>query len=84
MSDYIRDENGKVYIRYFQPIPKYVVIGNKREFVCSVRNGVSMLLVDESDVPTFLTIEGGCCGGKRKVFSLPSQEAINVWLTGNR
>ena len=79
----IKDENGKVYVRYFQPVPKYVRIGSK-EYVCDVRHGVSMLLVEESEVPPLLAFKGGCCGGKRLVFSLPGQEAVNVYLTGNR
>lgn len=75
--------DGKVAVRYYQPVPKYVSIG-KKEYVCDVRHGVSILLVDEDEVDLLLAVEGGCCGGKRKVFSLCGQEAFNVWLTGNR
>lgn len=76
-----KDENGKVYIQYYQPIPKYIQIDN-REYVCDVRYGVSMLLVDESEVQSLLDYLGGCCGGKRKVFALPSENAISVWKNG--
>jgi len=79
----IKDENGKVYIRYYQPVPKYVIVAGK-EYVCDVRHAVSMLLVNENEVPALLNHIGGCCGGQRKVFSLPNQETINVWCTGNR
>ena len=75
--------NGKVAVRYYQPTPKYVRIGDK-EYVCTVQHGVSLLLVDESEVPALLAVEGGCCGGKRKIFSLCGQEAFNVWATGDR
>ena len=75
--------NDKVAIRYFQPVPKYVKIGNQ-EYVCEVKHGVSLLLVNEAEVPALLAAEGGCCGGKRKIFSLCGQEAFNVWSTGNR
>lgn len=78
----LKDENGKFYVQYFQPIPKYVKLGNK-EYVCTVRYGVSMLLVEESEVAPLLGVEGGCCGGKRKVFFLPSENAVNVWKTGH-
>ena len=74
---------GKVALRYYQPAPKYVKIGNK-EYVTDVKHSVSMLLVPEEDVPALLAHEGGCCGGKRRVFSLASQEAFNVWSTGHR
>lgn len=75
--------DGKVAVRYYQPIPKFVKAGGK-EYVCSVKNSVSILLVDEGEVPALLDIVGGCCGGQRKVFSLCGKEAFNVWLTGER
>lgn len=75
--------DGKVAIRYAQPIPKYVIV-NGKEYVCDVRHGVSLLLVSDEEVAPLLSVEGGCCGGKRKVFALCGQEAFNVWLTGNR
>ena len=75
--------DGKIPLMYYQPIPKMVVI-NGKQMVCDVRHAVSMLLLDEADVPAALAAEGGCCGGKRKIFSMPGQEAVNVWLTGNR
>lgn len=77
----IKSPEGKVYLRYYQPIPKYVQLG-KREFATSVQHGISMLLVDEADVPAFLALEGGCCGGKRKIFGYASPNAVSVWLTG--
>ncbi len=70
-------------LKYYMPIPKYVEIG-KNAYVCDVRHGVSMLLVNESEVPSLLAFDGGCCGGTRKVFSLASQEAYNIWSTGER
>jgi hypothetical protein len=75
--------DGKVAVRYYQPIPKLVVIKGQQH-VCDVRHAVSMLLLDESDVSAALEYLGGCCGGQRKVFSLPNQETVNVWLTGDR
>jgi len=75
--------DGLVFVRYHQPVPKYVKIGN-REYVCDVRYGVSMLLVTEEEVPALLAFEGGCCGGKKKVFSLAGEGAVKVWQTGGR
>jgi hypothetical protein len=79
----IKNPDGKVYVRYHQPVPKLIKFADKN-MVTDVRWGVAMLLVEEEDVPAVLAVEGGCCGGKKKVFSLPSQEAINVWETGHR
>lgn len=75
--------DGKVAVRYYQPTPKYVVIGGK-EYVCSVKHHVAMLLVPEEEVPALLAYKGGCCGKQRLVFSLASQEAYNIWNTGHR
>lgn len=79
----IKNPEGKVYVMYYQPVPKLVKI-NDKNLVCDVQHGVSMLLLDESDVPAALAYLGGCCGGKRHVFHLPTQDAINVYLTGRR
>jgi hypothetical protein len=73
--------DGLVFLRYYQPIPKYVKIGS-REYVCNVQHGVSMLLVTEEEVPALLDFVGGCCGGQKKVFSLASETAVKVWKTG--
>jgi hypothetical protein len=75
--------NGKVALQYYMPVPKYINVGG-REYVTDVRHGVSLLFVEPELVPRILDLEGGCCGGKRKIFSLCGQEAFNVWLTGNR
>lgn len=74
---------GMVAVRYYQPVPKYIRIGNK-EYVCSVQHSVSLLFVPEEEVGSLLSYKGGCCGGQRLVFSLASQDALNVWMTGNR
>ena len=75
--------NELVFVRFHQPTPKYVKVGG-REYVCDVRHGVSMLLVTEGEVPALLDAIGGCCGGIRKIFSLASEGAVKVYLTGDR
>ena len=74
-------KNNKVVLKYFQPTPKYIKIGDK-EYVCDVRHSVSLLLVEESEAPALLAVKGGCCGGQRLVFSLCSPLAYQVWETG--
>ena len=75
--------DGKVVLRYSQPVPKYInVAGN--EYICNVQHGVSLLFVEESEVPPLLEYKAGCCGGEKKMFSLASQMAYNVWSTGDR
>ena len=72
-----------VALRFYQPVPKYVQVSGK-DYVCDVRHGVSLLFVSEPEVQPLLDYLGGCCGQSRKVFSLCSQEAYNVYSTGNR
>lgn len=74
---------GKVAVRYHQPIPKAISV-NGTQYYCDVRYGVSVALVEEKDVPALLAVTGGCCGGKKFVFSLCGKEAYDVWSTGNR
>lgn len=76
-------KDGKVALRFHQPVPKYVKIG-KKEYVCDVRYAVSLIFVDEEEVNPILNHLGGCCGGQKKVFSLCSEHALRVWETGNR
>lgn len=76
-------KDGLVAVRYYQPVPKYVKVGAK-EYVCSVRRSVSLLFVPENEVQPLLDFVGGCCGGQRKVFSLCSREAYNIYLSGER
>lgn len=75
--------DGKVAVRYYQPVPKYVQI-NGKDYVCSVQRGVSLVFVPEEDVPALLGYLGGCCGGGKHVFSLAHQEAYNVYERGER
>lgn len=79
----ITNPQGKIFLRYFQPIPKMVTVGNNSH-VCDVRHGVSMLLVEESEAIPLLSYLGGCCGGQKKVFSLANQAAVNVWENNER
>lgn len=79
----VRNETGLIACRFYMPVPKYIQ-ANGRDYVCNVNHGVSLLFVPEAEVQGLLDYLGGCCGQKRKVFSICSPEAYNVWLTGNR
>jgi len=83
MDGAITNPQGLIYLCYHQPIPKMVSVGGG-EYVCEVRRGVSMLLVSEAEAGLLLNYIGGCCGGQKKVFSLASQGAVNLWEYGER
>jgi len=73
--------DGKVVLRYHQPIPKLIKIGDKN-FYFDPKHGVSLSLVNEEDVPALLAYLGGCCGGKKHVISLASEAIYKHWQDG--
>jgi hypothetical protein len=79
----IYNPEGKVALRYYQPIPKQIQIGSEYYYF-DCQHGVSMFFANEADVPALLNVIGGCCGGQKKVISLASESAYNVYKTGDR
>jgi hypothetical protein len=73
--------DGKVALRYYQPIPKHVKVGNK-DYIFQCGHGISLIFVPEEEVPPLLNFLGGCCGGRKKVISLCSQVLYSHWLDG--
>lgn len=78
----IYDSNGKVILRYFQPIPKLVKVGGQNVYF-DAQHGISLAFVDEEIVPQMLSYLGGCCGGKKSVIFLATQTQYQHWLDGN-
>ena len=83
MADYIYNEEGKVALVYYQPIPRVVKYQDKvYSFDC--QHGVSLGWVDKEDVDGLLTLKGGCCDRKRQMLFVASQPVYTHWLTGRR
>ena len=61
----IKNEEGKIVLRFHQPIPKYIRIGQD-EYVCDVRHGVSLLFVDENQTGRLLAFDGWLLRGEAK------------------
>ena len=74
-------QEGKVAVRYEQPMPKAVKIGNKT-IVFDSQFGVSLAFVDEEDVAPLLAVKGGCCGGQHQIITLASEVAYSHWQNG--
>jgi len=74
-------ENGLVAVIYYQPMPKYIKVGNIQH-VFSCEHGISLAWVPEKDVPLLLSHLGGCCGGKRNVVYLASPVQVSHWKDG--
>lgn len=74
--------DGKTALVYYQPIPKLVKLVDKSIFF-DCKNGISLAMVEEQDIPQLLGVIGGCCGGQRKVIHLANQAQYDHWNTGN-
>jgi len=85
----IYNNTGKVAMRYLTPIQKYVMLGNKHEYIFAPRYSVSLAWVDEADVNMILNVpKSSCqgCGGSARSngFILANQASINCWTSGER
>ena len=45
--------DGKVALRYFQPVPKYVSVAGK-QYIFDVRHAISLIFVPGEEVPPLL------------------------------
>lgn len=80
--DMVKDENGKVVLRYFQPMPKLIKVSGQNVYF-DAQHGISLAFVDESLVNPLLSHLGGCCGQKRQIIFLATQTQYQHWLDGN-
>lgn len=76
-------KDGKVAMRYSQPIPKFIKVGDA-EYYFDCKFGVSLAFVDENKVQQLLDAKLGCnCGGnKRQMITLASEAVYKHWLDG--
>lgn len=77
----IKNDEGKVVLRYFQPVDKLVKIGQETYWFSS-QYGISLGFFNEEDVPKLLEVIGGCCDRKRKVISEATQTQYEHWKNG--
>jgi hypothetical protein len=73
---------GKVVIRYEQPMPKAVQLSKDNVIVFDCQHGVSLAFVNENIVPQLLAVKGGCCGGQHQIITLASEVAYSHWQNG--
>lgn len=79
----VSNDKGQVAIRYYMNAPKYVSLGNGREYVFSGGKYVSASWVNVEDVDAILAMTKSCnCSGgsKKPMFRLASQQEVNLWL----
>lgn len=76
------DENGKVALRYFQPIPKMIKVQGQNVFF-DAQHGISLAFVDENLVQPLVSFLGGCCGQKRQIIFPATLTQYQHWKDGN-
>lgn len=77
----IKNEDGKVVLRYFQPIPKMIKVSGEAVYF-DAKFGISLAFVDENLVPPLLSYLGGCCGQKRQIIFPATEPQYSHWKDG--
>ena len=75
------DERGYTLVRYKQPIPKIVEVGNEKYFF-EVRKGVAAQWVKPEHLDKLLNHYDNHCSacGPKKLFSIASDAAYRIWM----
>lgn len=79
---FIKDENNRIILVYYQPMPKTVNIDGE-SIVFTPQFGISLGFVkDELTASRLLSYRGGCCGNKRQVIFPATQIQYEHWKFG--
>ena len=76
----VTNTDGKVAVKYYQPTPKRVVIGNTvYDFV--YRNYVSLAWINPEDVDKILSITNSSCNCSKgtSIFRLANERDVLIW-----
>lgn len=84
MADlFVENEDGQVALQYYQPIQKYVQVGQS-EYVFTVSANISMTWVNPGDVPAMLALrrtDCACASGNPVVF-YANESSVRRWANG--
>lgn len=72
---------------YYQPA-QIMVSGSRvpsgKDYVFIVQRAVSMAWVEAGDVPALRSMNGGCCGRRKRLFAYATEGQVSVWTDGTR
>lgn len=74
------NESGDIALKYYQP--GQVLLQNnpsKREYAAITQANICMVWVDPLDVDHILAKRGGCCGGKKQLFTYANESDVRRW-----
>lgn len=73
-------DTNKEPITYYQPINKFVTMGDGTQYVFSCKKDISLCYVEPKHVESLLNKRGGCCGKKKKgIFRRATDQKIRLW-----
>ena len=78
----ITNPAGEVAMRYFNNIPKYIMLGNKHEYLFTQHKYGSYAWIKPEDVGKILAVMHDChCGSSapKPAFRLATQQEVNLW-----
>lgn len=76
-----RNENNEVALCYYQTTNPLVEIGD-HGYKFITKANICLAWVSEEDAPKILEKKGGCCGGKRFIFRVASEDDVRRWTNG--
>lgn len=78
------NEQGKVALVYYKPIPKMTNLANGKEYFFLVKFGIPLCWVDPEDVAKLTSITITCCGGSiHQAFKYATENQVKVWTNGH-
>lgn len=77
----IKNEEGLVVLKFFQPMDKLVKVGTNHYWFSS-QHGISLGFFNEVDVPKLLQVQGGCCGKKQFIITEATETQYEHWKFG--
>ena len=77
------DEAGNVALLYYQTVNPFIQVSG-REYKFTTRQNICLAWVTREDGQKLLDRLGGCCGGKKPVFRVASEDDVRRWTYGGR
>ena len=72
--------NGDIAVRYYQSSRALITkTPSGKEYVAVTQANICLAWIDPDDVENILARKGGCCGKKRQLFSLASEDDVRRW-----
>lgn len=81
LSNAQSNSSGQIAITHYMSTNPLVEIGHPatKAYKFVTKMCVCLAWVDAEDVEKILSILGGCCGGKKRIYRLSSAQEVRIW-----